>query len=986
MTARLFSPDLRARRIAVAIFSGMALAFLGMGFWYFDEEKEGIIREKYQTLEAIGELKSKLIQHWQKNCLADAWRIAKDTAMVGATVRLLGDPANESFQADVRRRMDVEIPYEEYTALFLFAPDGGLLCATGEEGRAVSATTQEIVRRALERPEPVMSDFFRFPDGHVCVDVAVAVRDREGKPLAVLVMRSNASAGLFSFLQFWPAGSPSTETVLARKEGNEVVIVNQVRTAGGNVPVERRFPLSRTDLPAVQALSGKRGRTEGRDYRNEEVIANLVFIPGSSWFLVTKMDRKDILAEAGYHAGVIGLIVGLLVLLSAAVVAALYRYRQAGILRDLLRSENDRWESLEILHAVFDAIPVRVFWKDTESVYLGCNEAFSRDAGLKNPGDIIGKEDSDMVWRERAGTHRSDDHAVVMTGQPKLHCEEIRATADGKQIEVLMSKIPLRNAAGTIVGVLGTYVDISSRKKMEEELRENGARMRAITDCAQDAILMMDPEGRISYWNPAAERIFGYTSGEAMGRNLHNLIAPPRYHAAFATAWPLFRKTGTGNVVDKTLDIEAVRKDGTEISIQLSLSSIRIKDAWHAVGILRDITKRKAMESRLRETLAEAESAARVKSEFLAVMSHELRTPLNGVLGFADLLSSTPLVPEQKAFVRRICESGNHLLEIVNDILDFSSIEKGRMAIDTGPVVLSSLVDSSCDVIRRTATGKGLAFHCEMADDVPEQILGDARRIRQILINLLGNAVKFTSKGSIFLRVAPVAAGGRECLDFAVGDTGPGIPPETLSCLFQPFTQADSTLRRKFEGTGLGLAISLRLAEAMGGTITVNSSPGKGSTFTLRIPVRLPAEPGAGNGTPTGSTGSHAPSAGGRVLVVEDDRLSRLLAGKVLSALGQRMEGAANGFEAVRAFAPGKFSAILMDMQMPEMDGIEATKKIREIEKGTGTHVPIIALTANVMPGDRERCLSAGMDDFLSKPFQKAELSEKLGLVAAAAH
>jgi len=381
---------------------------------------------------------------------------------------------------------------------------------------------------------------------------------------------------------------------------------------------------------------------------------------------------------------------------------------------------------------------------------------------------------------------------------------------------------------------------------------------------------------------------------------------------------------------------------------------------------------------RAEDLALKAEASARAKNEFLAVMSHELRTPLNGVLGFAELLSFSELDDEQKDSVQMIANSGNHLLAVVNDILDFSSIEKGALAIQAAPLTIAELVKSAGRTVQKSTAGKGLAFRCEVAADVPEQILGDEHRIRQILINLLGNAVKFTTGGSVVLRVATSSA--PPALAFSVEDTGIGIPPQTLALLFKPFSQADSSRSRAFEGTGLGLAISQRLAEAMDGSITVVSTPGRGSTFTFQFPLSLPPsksgsgilplcqdEPGGGTPLPL----SHA-----LVLVVEDDESNSKLIGKMLQSLGCRAEFAAHGAEAVQAFAPGKFSAILMDMAMPVMDGLEATAKIRELE--SGPRVPIIALTANVMPGDRERCLEAGMDDFLSKPFKRDELAAKL--------
>ncbi|MEI6279940.1 MAG: ATP-binding protein [Verrucomicrobiae bacterium] len=360
-------------------------------------------------------------------------------------------------------------------------------------------------------------------------------------------------------------------------------------------------------------------------------------------------------------------------------------------------------------------------------------------------------------------------------------------------------------------------------------------------------------------------------------------------------------------------------------------------------------------------------------TSFLSVMSHELRTPLNGVLGFSELLNGSPLNDEQKGFVRTISSSGEHLLAIVNDVLDFASIEKGTLALQAAPFAIAELVKEAEAAVHKSAADKGLEFRCETAPGVPEHITGDVRRIRQILINLLGNAVKFTSKGSAVLRVAPASAEGRPALDFSVEDTGIGISSETLDRLFKPFTQEDSTRSRAFGGTGLGLVISKRLAEAMGGSITVASAPGKGSTFTFRLPT-------GGTGAPPVAAKSIAAEkiAAGLVLVVDDDPNSSKLAGKMIESLGCRVAFATDGLEAVAAFAPGKFSAILMDVWMPVMDGLEATRKIRGAEATAGGRVPIIALTANVLHGVCASCLAAGMDDFLSKPFKREELAAKL--------
>ncbi|MGZ0709086.1 transporter substrate-binding domain-containing protein [Coraliomargarita sp. W4R53] len=426
--------------------------------------------------------------------------------------------------------------------------------------------------------------------------------------------------------------------------------------------------------------------------------------------------------------------------------------------------------------------------------------------------------------------------------------------------------------------------------------------------------------------------------------------------------------------------------------------SLRRQVAIRTQALQQEITTRKEMDTKLIEALNQAEAGNRAKSEFLGIMSHELRTPLNGVLGSAELLTYSSLDPEQKSLVETVSQCGEHLLAIVTDILDFSSMEAGKLVCHVEPIAVAEVVEQSTSAVQKSAADKALAFRCEIRRDVPRQITGDALRIRQILINLLANAIKFTSSGSVVLHVTPSAEG--QFLDFSVEDTGIGISSETIEHLFLPFTQADSTMTRAFGGTGLGLTISKRLAEAMGGSITVASIPDKGSTFTFHFPLEsalagadgmtaVPFPISNGDSYTSAQTQprppiqtSGPPAVGKLVLVVEDDYENSTLAGKMLQSLGYHAEFAADGAKAVQAFEPEKYFAILMDLVMPRLNGVEATKKIRELEATAGWHVPIIALTANVTPADRELCRAAGMNDFLTKPFKRAELASALASIA----
>ncbi len=398
--------------------------------------------------------------------------------------------------------------------------------------------------------------------------------------------------------------------------------------------------------------------------------------------------------------------------------------------------------------------------------------------------------------------------------------------------------------------------DISERWQAEEALRENEARMRAITDSAQDAIIMMDSNGLISFWNSAAERILGYMKEEAIGRHLHNFIAPSHYREEYDASYPTFQQTGLGVAVGKTLDLEARRKDATQIFVQLSLSAVHMRDGWHAIGILRDITDRKQAEEDLKALNRELQSATdranllaaqahmanAAKSEFLANMSHEIRTPMNGVIGMTGLLLDTKLNDEQRRYAEIVHNSAESLLGIINDILDFSKIEAKKLDLETLDFNLSALMNDFTATLAVQACQKGLEILCCVDPDVPTRLRGDPGRLRQILTNLAANAVKFTHHGNISIHIKLIENNKDDVLlHFGVLDTGIGIPENKKDIIFANFTQADASTTRRYGGTGLGLAISKQLAELMGGEMGVESQVEKGSEFWFT--VRLSKQP-----------------------------------------------------------------------------------------------------------------------------------------------
>jgi PAS domain S-box-containing protein len=810
-----------------------------------------------------------------------------------------------------------------------------------------------------------------------------------------------------------------------------------------------------------------------------------------SWVSTTKVPLRD---RGGHIIGTLG-------------VSRDITHRH--VIEDALAQERDR------LRTLIDNLPDIIFIKDAEYRVVTANVAYVRQFSFKSEQDVIGKTDFDFCPPDLAEVYREDDERVVRDGETLVNREEQIVSPEGKRIWILTTKVPLRNSRHEIVGLVGICRDISHRKQAEEALKGSEWLYHSLVDNLPIFVLRKDLAGRITYANSAFSQLIKLPIQELLGKTDYDLF-PRELAEKYRNDDRLVAESGKVFV-----GIEENRSADRSFYFEVRKTPIRdaADDIIGTQAIFWDVTERQQALHDLAEAKDAAEAANRAKSEFLANMSHEIRTPMNAVIGMTGLVLDSSLTPQQRDYLETVRESAESLMGIINDLLDFSKIESGKIELDHSPFELREWLGDAMKALGIRAYGKGIELAYHVDPQVPPFIVGDGLRLRQVLVNLVGNAIKFTERGEVVLDVTVTSATTQELeLEFVVRDTGIGIAPEHREKIFRAFEQADMSTTRRFGGTGLGLAISSRLVSLMGGRIGVDSELRRGSTFHftarfgqptgeearvpppdvtrligLRVlivddnatnrrivaemchnwqmrpdsaadaadalrqlqaaaasddPFRLvltdasmPGKDGFAlsreiSGNPAlGSTvvmmltsldrqGDAArceqlgiagyllkpikqselfdaialalgtgPAADAQfpqdhealpqlrplnLLLAEDSLANQKLAVGLLTRWGHQVSVVHNGAEAVEAVRTRTFDAVLMDVQMPEMDGLQATAGIRAWEAPTGRRLPIIAMTAHAMKGDRERCLEAGMDGYVAKPIRPHELSESL--------
>lgn len=667
----------------------------------------------------------------------------------------------------------------------------------------------------------------------------------------------------------------------------------------------------------------------------------------------------------------------------------------------------------DFITAVLQTCAALVVVFDSQGHVVFCNDAFERVMGYSR-AELDGKPFFDVLVgpdsRERS--RQRLEHGMSERAATAFENEWI--TKSGERRRISFSNVPMLNGSGEAQYYIATGIDITDRYRAEQDLVRSETQFRSIWEASCEPMFLTASDSRIVKVNAAFAAMLGCHASSLEQCSLAEMFVPEQREEMSACHRACVASSATEHFFERELRFAHGRSGIFDISI----TRVDIPgEATQMLCIVRDVTARnrdalelarakEVAEAANRELLAanrsleetgrlaremadRAEALSAAKSDFLANMTHEVRTPLNGILGMTGLALETNLSQDQREYLELVKSSAEALLSLVNDVLDFSKYEAGKLGLDCVDFSLRGLLRDVLRPLALRASVVGLNFESVVDDGVPDHLLGDPLRIGQVLRNLAGNAVKFTNEGKVAVHVGLESMdASKVTLSIRVADTGIGIPLEKQRQIFEPFTQADGSTTRKYGGTGLGLSISSGLVELMGGRMWLESEPGHGSTFYFTLPL----QPASARGTTeSGALASHAlvnggPGGGNRklhILVAEDNSVNQRLATRLLEREGHSVTIAGSGWEALEALEQSRrdhapFDLVLMDVQMPDMDGLEATSRIRQLERGWGRRLPIVAMTAQSAESDRVRCLESGMDAYITKPVKVPELMQTI--------
>lgn len=945
-------------RLMVILLATVIVLIL-MGDLYYSKEKELIEDEHYNILKSVAELKSDQLSQWYQDRIAEATFFSSGLTITQPISDISNGKLNNNTM--LRNSLKQVMHDHRYENIFVINSEGEILFSVVENYR-IDSSTMKSAKKVFETGVISINDFYYCKKHQkVHFDIVAPVFGPREEPLepqniiASMVFRVDPHTYLYPLIRLWPGESKTAETVIGRAEGNKVVFLNDLGNNLPNAALLFGWPIDDLNHPIVRAVHGLKGRYIGTDYAGNKVLSDLRHIPGTPWSMVVKMDTSEVYRELYIKSAVVS---GAIILLVFTVVSAIVWIYN----RKLKESEKN-------FYSLFEKAPLAYQSLDVNGDLLEVNQAWCDMMGYDRI-NVIGRSFGEFLPPENIPAFISAFQQFKMQG--KFSADFLLIRSDGQVINVHHEGNVTYNTDGTFKKTHCILQDITERNRIFKLLKENERRFASLISHLPGFVYRCknDKEWTVLYISENCQPITGYSSDElTVNESGYDDIIAPEF------------KTLVSETIRKALD----SGDFFEVEYQIVHKSgirkwmcERGKGVYDETGQLlflegyvEDISVRWEANQALVEAKEKAEESDRLKTAFLANMSHEIRTPMNGILGFLELLKEPELSIENKnEYLDLMNVSGQRLLSTINDIIEISKIESGKLETKLSKVDLRDMFRFYVDFFRHEAELKkiNLVIGREIEGD-HSCIMGDRHKLDGILTNLVKNAIKFTKSGTIELNCSTE---GDQLLIW-VKDTGKGIPAHRQKAIFERFVQADMNFTRDYEGSGLGLAIVKAYVDTMQGTIWVESTEGKGSTFYVKIPYihasgkKIPC---INTKEPTKQLYSNM-----TILVAEDDDISFTLMKRHLQIIGINVIRAVTGSECVDIARknPG-ICMILMDVKMPEMDGYQATAKIREFNP----ELPIIAQTAYALEYDKELALSAGCTDYLSKPVSKEKLIQMI--------
>ncbi len=1085
-----FSPRFLAKKHHVFIVSAIVIIIIAMGgYFYYNYSAKHIRTEKENDLQGITTLKSNQLVQWQKERIADVRLITESRFFANGIEEWLKNRNIKQLNADILEQLQSVITNFGYEDIFLVSVRGELFLSLQPNLKEINDVTKAKITHNTNKNDLTFTDLYFCP-GHNTIhyDIIAPVKNNDSNIIAYLVFRINPYKFLYPFIQTWPLPSKSAEMLLVRKDGDSVLFLNELRHQK-NTALHLRIPLTRKDLPATQAILGKTGIFDGKDYRGIEVIACLAHVPGTNWFLVSKVDKSEIFAEINSRGIIVSIIILLLTISLTIGMAWIYNFRQKNIYKNLWQTQK---EYRTILYSIGDA----VITTDINGRITNMNKVAETLTGWKET-KAIGKKlitVFSIINEETRATAEDPVNKVLRDGHiVGLANHTVLISKNGTEYQIADSAAPIKNEKGEVKGVVLIFSDVTDKYAAQKRLKESEERFNLAMRASNDGLFDWNLETNEIYYSPAWKRIIGYEEHELPNdfsvwestinkkdirkswelqqkliskqtdrfvlefkmkhKDGHYVDILSRAEAIFNENGKAIRIVGThtdiserkhaeekyremvehmnsgvaiyqpidngkdfklidfnkaaeritnttkNNVIGSTLltefpnmdksplfkALQTVNKSGQNKHLPPFYYKDNQREGWREnfiyklptneiVAIFDDVTEWKNAEIKLQNQNTEinkakekAEESDRLKSAFLANMSHEIRTPMNGILGFANLLKNPHLNDEeQQKYIEIIDKAGARMLNIINDIVSISQIEAGQTKPDIRESNINEQLEYIYSFFEPEVEAKGIQLFFK--NSLPSNkafIKTDREKVFAVLTNLVKNAIKYTNQGSIEFGYEKKG----DKLEFFVKDTGTGISKDRLEAIFERFIQADIDDKMARQGAGLGLSISKAYVEMLGGKIWVDSEVEKGSTFYFTIPYDETSK--NESDSKNIDKGEISANKDLKILIAEDDETSGQLLSIILDKYGKEIIHVHSGTEAVEACRNNSdINLILMDIQMPDLNGYKATQQIRKFNK----EVVIIAQTAYGLAGDREKAMKAGCNDYISKPIQKDEL------------